>query len=188
MNTVGGAASAAKTQAPGQPASSGRTEDSSHVFELQKIGLGFFSAAVLGYLAYRLAVRKDERSAFKAACSKLHEAFTNDLAAVENHNLGNLDLMEFLGRAHERHAAAVVAFEHHLPARKRAAFRAAWNRYRYGENADGSIARTQDEGLSHDELLFLCYSPFGGITEPHTGKSAQQRVLERLRVLLAFAT
>jgi hypothetical protein len=171
-----------------QPAQGGGVEKPvPPIVEVQKILLGTAGAALVAYFAYRLARRKDDRTIFLTAGARFREAFAADIAAIENGNLGHLDLMDYLRVGYkERHAAAFALFEGFVPRTKLAAFRDDWNRYRYGENENGSPAIPTADGLTHDELLFLCYVGPGWSWETHIQKSGDEKALTRIRKLLSY--
>ena len=141
------------------------------------------------YWAHRLSKRREAIARFHAQAVKFRECFAADLAAIENDTLGHLNLMEYLRVAYnERHAAAILAFEPSISRGKASGFRDAWNRYRYGENEDGSAAAVSNEGLDHDEFYFLCYLSPGHSWETHIPKPAKQKALERMHALLSYAS
>ena len=154
--------------------------------EAQKIGIGVAGAALVAYFAYRLAQRKDDRSNFFAACLKFREAFAPELSAAEADSSNRINYMEFLRAAHdERHAMAVIAFEPFVPASGLASFRSDWNRYRYGENADGTTQQPDPEDMDHDELYFLEYSIEWDLRRP---ERPRQNTISRIRKLLSNAS
>ena len=147
--------------------------------------------AVIGlggvYWAHRLSRRREMIARFNAAATNFREAFAIDLAAIEHGNIGHLPLMDYLRTAHdERHAAAVVAFEPFIAASRLTAFREAWQRYRYGENENGTPAEATHEEMDHDELYFLCYAE-GRSWETHIAASNTQKAIGRMKQLLSYA-
>jgi hypothetical protein len=160
-----------------------------HVVDVAKIGLATTGAALVAYLAYRWARRKDDRTNFIDAGARFREAFAADLAAIENGNIGYRGIVDFLiGAYNERHAAAVVIFEPFVPTKKLAAFRDDWNRYRYGQDKDGRPNVPAEDGLPHDELLFLCYSEAGVVWESHTGMPAGSKAIARIKRLCTYTS
>ena len=141
------------------------------------------------YWAHRLSKRREAIARFHAQAVKFREAFAADLAAIENDNLGHLDLMDYMRSAYNaRHAAAVAVFEGFVPAGKLGAFRDDWNRYRYGENEDGSPAVPDEESPPHSEMLLLCYYGPGPSWERHLQLSGYEKAMSRIRKLLSYAS
>jgi hypothetical protein len=156
------------------------------VIEAAKIGLGTAGAALIAYLAYRLARRKDDRSNFLSAAIRFREAFTPELAAAEADAGNRINYMEFLRAAHdERHTQAVIAFEHFLPVEKLRGFTDDWNRYRYGENADGSVQEPDPEDMDHESLYFLEYSIEWDLRRP---ERPRENTIKRIRKLLSHTS
>ena len=182
------AASPSKT--PSQPANAGDVEKpTQHISEILKIPLATIGAALVAYFAYRLARRKDDRTNFLNAGGIFREAFAADLVAVQNGTIGYRGVADFLKVAYdERHAAAIAIFEPFVPDKKLAAFRDDWNRYRYGQNKDGSPNAPSEDGLPHDELLFLCYTEPGVVWESHTGMSAESKAIVRIKKFIAYTS
>jgi hypothetical protein len=148
--------------------------------------IGVAGSLLIAGLVHRWSRTREKEARFATAATRFRQAFASDIAAIEEGNIGSLDLPDYLRLAYkERHAAAVVEFEPFVSQDKLPGFRKAWDRYRYGENSDGTIASPDDEGLSHEDLLFLGY---GFATfETHAKQSAKDRALARVRALLAHA-
>lgn len=99
------------------------------------------------------------RKAAAAAAARFREAFAPELCAAQTDTTNKINYKEFLRTSHdERHAQAIIAFEPFVPANKLSSFRSAWNLYRYGENADGTVQQTDPDDMDHDSLYFLEYS------------------------------
>lgn len=150
-------------------------------------GITILGAACVAWFAHRWSRTREAASRRALGAAKFREAFASDLVAVEHGNIGHLSLMDYLREAHnERHASAVVTFEPLIRGAKLTAFRHAWQRYRYGENEDGSPAAPDSDGMNHDDLYFLCYAENRG-WETHIALSSQEKAIERMRTLIAYA-
>jgi len=154
--------------------------------ETQKVAIATTGAFLVTYFAYRLARRKDDRANFLSAAAKFREAFTPELIAAEADQQNKINYMTFLRAAHdERHALAFSAFEPFVQANKLNNFREDWNRYRYGENQDGSAMRPDPEDMGHDELYFLEYSIEWDHRKPDRPR---KNTTIRIRKLLRYAS
>lgn len=137
------------------------------------------------YLAHRLALRREALARRRAAAIRFREAFAPELIKAEADTDCGLDYMGLLRRAHdERHAQAVSDFEPFIPRRRLDAFRQDWNRYRYGENKDGSAAAPDAMDMGHGELYFLEYG-----VEWDNGRPCAPRdnAITRIGKLLSYA-
>ena len=180
-------ATASKLKTASQPSHTDGVEKPEPLIrEVLKIGLGTAGAALIAYLAYRLARRKDDRSTFTAAAIQFREAFTPELAAAEADTRNGINYMKFLRAGYnERHAQAVIDFEHFLPAEKVDSFADDWNRYRYGENTDGSAQTPDAEDMDHELLYFLEYSIEWDLRRP---EKPRLNAIKRIRKLLSYAS
>ncbi len=139
-------------------------------------------AAIGSWLHYHnafLARRALAAAAFRAA-------FAPDLAAIEANSFGDRDLMDYLGVAYtERHAQAALVFEPFLSRRRRRSFVADWNRYRYGEQKDGSPLSPEKAATTEVGLRFLQYSD-----EWHGFKAelAHDLAIKHIHILLSHAS
>ena len=150
-------------------------------------GIAVLGALFVAWLVHKWNGGRERRGRFVSAATKFREAFAPDLAAIEHGKIGHLPLMDYLRTAHdERHAAAVVAFEPFIAASRLTAFREAWQRYRYGENENGTPAEATHEEMDHDELYFLCYAE-GRSWETHIAASNTQKAIRRMKQLLSYA-
>jgi hypothetical protein len=174
------------SKAASQPADPNDVEKpSQYVIEMAKIGLATSGAALVAYFAYRLARRKDDRTNFLAAGAKFREAFAPELAAAEADDRNEINYMEFLRTAYQRHEQAVMAFEHFMPLDRRRSFTEDWNRYRYGENDKGATQMPAPEDMDHASLYFLEYSIEWDLRSP---KRPRENTINRIRKLLSYAS
>jgi hypothetical protein len=138
------------------------------------------------YVAYLLSKRRDSNNRFAVAATKFRDAFAPELAAAEADTRNEVNYMEFLRTAYdERHAQAYIAFEQFVPAENRRSFKNDWNRYRYGENKDGSTQEPDTEDMNHDDLYFLEYSIEWDLRHP---ERPRENAIKRIRNLLSYAS
>lgn len=137
------------------------------------------------YLTHRLALRREALARQRAAALRFRQAFAPELSKAEADTDCRLDYMGLLRVAHdERHAQAVSDFEPFIPRRRLNAFRQDWNRYRYGENKDGSALAPDAMDMGHGELYFLEY----GVEWDHGRPCApRDNAITRIRKLLSYA-
>ena len=156
-----------------------------YVVEVAKIGLVTTGAAVVAYFAYRLAQRKDDRTNFLAAAAKFREAFIPELIAAEADTRSKINYLDFLRAAYDdRHSKAFAAFEPFVPAYSRSSFNTDWNRYRYGENDDGTIQKPDQDDMDHASLYFLEYSIEWDLRRPNRPR---ENAITRIKKLLSYA-
>jgi hypothetical protein len=137
------------------------------------------------YLAHHLSKRRDRLSQFRSAAVRFREAFTPELVAAEADTNNRIDYMELLRSAYdERHARAFIIFEPFVPADKRRGLREEWDRYRYGENDDGTIQRPGPEDIAHASLYFLEYSTEWDLRSPERPRA---NTIKRIHKLLSYA-
>ena len=148
------------------------------------IPIGVAVVGVIGiYIAHRLSTRRERLSRFHAAAAKFRDAFAPELAAAEADSRNDINYMDFLRAAYERHALAIIAFDAFILEDKRRSFNNAWNRYRYGENADGSTQAPDPHDMDHESLYFLEYSIEWDLSRP---KRPRENTIKRIRTLLSY--
>lgn len=137
------------------------------------------------YVAHRLSMRREAIGQFHAAAVKFRAAFAPELLTAEADTGGSINYMDVLRTAHdERHAQAVIEFEPFIPKAKLSSFRSDWNRYRYGENKDGSPVQPGADGMDHEALYFLEYSIEWDLSRP---ERPRQNAIRRINALLDYA-
>jgi hypothetical protein len=138
------------------------------------------------YFAHHLSKRRDSNNRFAAAAAKFRDAFSPELEAAEADTRHSINYVEFLRTAYrERHAQAYIAFEPFVPVEKRRSFNRDWNRYRYGENEDGSTQEPDPEDIDHEALYFLEYSIEWDLRRP---ERPRENTVKRIRKLLSYTS
>ena len=135
------------------------------------------------FVAY-LAWRNGYKARVATASASFRTAFAGDLAVFESGSIGDRDPMDYLRDAYPKHLEAVFAFSPFILNRHRRSFDADWNRYRYGEQEDGSPQTPETAAAPEDGIRFLEYS-----FEWHRFKpqSARDLAVKRMRKLLTYA-
>ena len=140
----------------------------------------------MAWLVHKWNGVREARNRRAAAAIKFRDSFIPELFAAEADTGNRINYMEFLRAAYgERHAQAVIAFEPFIPADELGSFRSDWNRFRYGENADGSTQQPNPEDMDHDSLYFLEYSIEWDLRRP---ERPRENTITRIRKLLSHAS
>jgi hypothetical protein len=148
-------------------------------------GIAVAGSLVAALLVHVLSSRREARGRRATATVKFRAAFARELLAAEADTGGSINYMDVLRAAHdERHAQAVIEFEPFIPKAKLSSFRSDWNRYRYGENKDGSPVQPGADGMDHEDLYFLEYSIEWDLSRP---ERPRQNAIKRINALLDYA-
>ena len=180
---IAGAPAAKQTSSPPQhPSAEGKLD-----IPVPLIGASITVAGGLlaAFLIHRWSSWREARSRKAAATLKFREAFTPEIIAAENDISNRINYVEFLRAAHnERHAQAVKSFEPFVPADSIGRFRRDWNRYRYGERADGATYHPDIKDMDHNSLYFLEYSAEFDLQRLGWPR---EKALKRIHQLMSYA-
>ena len=149
-------------------------------------GISVAGATLVAWFVHKWNGAREARNRRAIAAVRFRDSFWPVLSAAEADTGNRINYMEFLRAAHdERHAQAVIAFEPYISVDKLSTFRSDWNRFRYGENADGRTQQPNPEDMDHDSLCFLEYSIEWDLRRP--GRPRENTII-RIRKLLSHAS
>ena len=147
--------------------------------------IGVLGAAGVAWVAHGFAKRREAIARFAVAAREFHAAFADELAILESKDEIFNGIDRLLLEAYEsKQRLAAAAFEHAIPKRDRANFKAAWKKYHSGAKIDGEPFSTMEYGETFKQSLFAEYK---GAGMPGATIAPRSLAVRRIRELLKFA-